>query len=181
MAIRTTLLRDADAHPLRFLAHITNITDRRSSEARLIHLADHDALTGLLNRRSFQRELEAHHARNERYGGGGALIMFDLDHFKFINDTLGHHEGDEAIIKASIALSSRLRETDLLARLGGDEFAVLLSHADGPEASHLALELLAALRTQPSKSDPTPDRSQPAPGSRYSTPQPPLPAKPTGC
>ena len=130
VAVQMTLLRDADAHPLRFLAQIQDITDRRRSEEQLIHLADHDPLTGLLNRRSFERELEAHRLRRARYGGGGAVIMLDLDHFKFINDTLGHHAGDEAIITASRVLGSRLRGTDVLARLGGDEFAVLLPNAD---------------------------------------------------
>ena len=148
VAVQTTLLRDADARPLRLLAQIQDITDRRRSEERLVHLADHDPLTGLLNRRSFERELEAHRVRRARYGGGGAAIMLDLDQFKFINDTLGHHAGDEAITRASRVLGSRLRGTDVLARLGGDEFAVLLPNVDASEARVVAEELLEALRAE---------------------------------
>jgi diguanylate cyclase (GGDEF)-like protein/PAS domain S-box-containing protein len=149
VAIQTTVLRDADARPLRFIAQIQDITDRRRSEEdRLVYLADHDPLTGVLNRRSFERELEAHGRRGARYGGGGAAIMLDLDNFKFINDTLGHHAGDEAIIRTARVLGSRLRETDVLARLGGDEFAVLLPKADASKARVVAEELLGALRAE---------------------------------
>jgi diguanylate cyclase (GGDEF)-like protein/PAS domain S-box-containing protein len=148
VAMQATLLRDSAGDPLSILAQIQDITDRRRYEDRLRHLADHDALTGLLNRRSFEREVEAHRARTERYGGGGATIMLDLDHFKFINDTLGHSAGDETIARAANVLRSRLRETDTLARLGGDEFAVLLPRADAPTALLVAQELLEALRAE---------------------------------
>jgi diguanylate cyclase (GGDEF)-like protein/PAS domain S-box-containing protein len=148
VAVQMTVLRDADARPLRLIAQIQDITDRRSSEERLVYLADHDPLTGLLNRRSFERELDAHRMREARYGGRGAMIMLDLDHFKFINDTLGHPAGDEAIITASRVLASRLRGTDVLARLGGDEFAVLLPTADSAQARLVADELLGALRSE---------------------------------
>jgi diguanylate cyclase (GGDEF)-like protein/PAS domain S-box-containing protein len=148
VTIQMTVLRDADAHPLRLIAQIQDITDRRSSDERLVYLADHDPLTGLLNRRSFERELEAHGKRSARYGGGGAAIMLDLDHFKFINDTLGHHAGDEALIRTSRVLASRLRESDVLARLGGDEFAVLLPRANSSTARLVAEELLGALRAE---------------------------------
>ena len=148
VAMQATLLRDSAGNPLNILAQIQDITDRRRYEDRLRHLADHDALTGLLNRRSFEREVESHRARTERYGGGGAAIMLDLDHFKFINDTLGHGAGDETIARAATVLRSRLRETDVLARLGGDEFAVLLPRADAPTARLVADELLEALRAE---------------------------------
>ena len=150
VAVQMTVLRDADARPLRLIAQIQDVTDRRSSrrssEERLVYLADRDPLTGLLNRRSFGRELDAHRMRKARYGGRGAMIMLDLDHFKFINDTLGHHAGDEALIRAARVLASRLRETDVLARLGGDEFAVLLPTADSSQARLVAEQLLGALR-----------------------------------
>jgi len=148
VAMQATLLHDSAGNPLSVLAQIQDITDRRRYEDRLRHLADHDALTGLLNRRSFEREVESHQARTERYGGEGAAIMLDLDHFKFINDTLGHSAGDETIARAANVLRSRLRETDVLARLGGDEFAVLLPRADAPRALLVAEELLEALRAE---------------------------------
>ena len=148
VAIQMTVLRDTDARPPRLIAQIQDITDRRSSDERLVYLAEHDPLTGLLNRRSFERALEDHGRRGARYGGGGAAIMLDLDHFKFINDTLGHHAGDEALIRTSMVLASRLRETDVLARLGDDEFAVLLPRADSATARLVAEDLLGALRTE---------------------------------
>ncbi len=148
VATQTTLLRNAEGHPLRFLAQIQDITDRRRYEQRLRDLADHDPLTGLLNRRSFERELHAHSVLRERYGGGGAAIVLDLDHFKFINDTLGHRAGDETLTRAADVLRSRLREADVLARLGGDEFAVLLQHADAREACLVTEQLLESLRAE---------------------------------
>jgi diguanylate cyclase (GGDEF)-like protein/PAS domain S-box-containing protein len=148
VAIQMTLLRDAGGRPLRFLAQIQDVTDRRRYEDRLVFMADHDPLTGLLNRRSFERELAAHGALSVRYGGSGAAILLDLDNFKFINDTLGHSAGDDVIARASNVLRSRLRDTDVLARVGGDEFAVLLPHADGAQALHVAKGLLEALRAE---------------------------------
>jgi diguanylate cyclase (GGDEF)-like protein/PAS domain S-box-containing protein len=148
VTIQMTLLHDAGGRPLRFLAQIQDVTDRRRYEDRLVFMADHDPLTGLLNRRSFERELAAHGALSVRYGGSGAAIMLDLDHFKFINDTLGHSAGDDVIARASNVLRSRLRETDVLARVGGDEFAVLLPHADAAQALLVAEGVLEALRAE---------------------------------
>jgi diguanylate cyclase (GGDEF)-like protein/PAS domain S-box-containing protein len=148
VAMQTTLLRGAEGHPLRLLAQIQDITDRRRYEDRLRYLADHDPLTGLLNRRSFERQLQAHSALTERYGDGGAAIVLDLDHFKVINDTLGHSAGDDTLTRAANVLRSRLRDSDVLARLGGDEFAVLLQRADAREARLVAQQLLESLRAQ---------------------------------
>ena len=118
-----TLLRDADAHPLRFLAQIQDITDRRRSEEQLIHLADHDPLTGLLNRRSFEptRSASAAQGALRRRGRGDRARPRPLQvHQRHARP----HAGDEAIFTAAEVLRSRLRGTDVLARLGGDEFAV---------------------------------------------------------
>ena len=148
VAIHATLLVGVEGKPFTVLAQIQDITNRRRHEEKLRHLADHDPLTGLLNRRSFEQEISAHTARTQRYGGGGAAIMLDLDRFKFVNDTLGHRVGDETIRRAAKVLRSRLRETDVLARLGGDEFAVLLPHADALNALLVGEELLDALRSE---------------------------------
>jgi diguanylate cyclase (GGDEF)-like protein/PAS domain S-box-containing protein len=145
--INSTLVRDADGVPLHFLSQMQDITESRRHEAELRHMADHDPLTGLLNRRSFERELERHVSHVERYGPKGAAIVLDLDHFKTINDTLGHSAGDELIVRVAHALRSRLRESDVLARLGGDEFAILLPEASPEEADGVATAVLDAVRT----------------------------------
>ncbi|MEO8689969.1 MAG: EAL domain-containing protein [Solirubrobacteraceae bacterium] len=145
--VNSTLVRDADGVPLHFLSQMQDITESRRHEAELRHMADHDPLTGLLNRRSFGRELERHVSFVERYGPKGAAIVLDLDHFKTINDTLGHSAGDELIVRVAHALRSRLRESDVLARLGGDEFAILLPEATPDEADGVAAAVLDEVRT----------------------------------
>src|SRR4051794_9352959 len=120
--------------------------ERRRSEERLEHMADHDPLTGLLNRRRLEEELERHSERVRRYGPEGALLVLDLDHFKHVNDSLGHRAGDELIVTVSRLLQARLRSSDLVARLGGDEFALLLPKADAAAARKVAEDVLAAVR-----------------------------------
>jgi diguanylate cyclase (GGDEF)-like protein len=117
-------------------------------EAELKHMADHDPLTGLLNRRAYERSLEEHLARGERYGHAGAVMVLDLDSFKEVNDTLGHSAGDELIVRVAGALASRLRESDTLARLGGDEFAILTPTGECEEAESLATSLLEVVRQE---------------------------------
>jgi diguanylate cyclase (GGDEF)-like protein/PAS domain S-box-containing protein len=146
VSVSATLVRDEHGEPLHILGQMQDVTERREYEARLRHLADHDPLTGLLNRRGFERALEAHVARTRRYGAAGALLVIDLDGFKYINDTLGHHAGDQLIIACASALRERLRETDVLARLGGDEFAVLLPVEPAPEAAVVAGALVEIVR-----------------------------------
>jgi len=121
---------------------------RSRYEAELKHMADHDPLTGLLNRRAYERSLEEHLARGERYGHAGAVMVLDLDSFKEVNDTLGHSAGDELIVRVAGALASRLRESDTLARLGGDEFAILTPIGEREEAESLADSLLGVVRQE---------------------------------
>jgi diguanylate cyclase (GGDEF)-like protein len=94
--------------------------------AQLTFLADHDPLTGLLNRRAFSRELARETARAERTGVPFGLILLDLIAFKVLNDTLGHVAGDAALCRVADSLRSELRADDAAFRLGGDEFAVVL-------------------------------------------------------
>ncbi len=121
---------------------------RRRYESELKYMADHDPLTGLLNRRAYERSLEEHLARGERYGHAGAVMVLDLDNFKEVNDTLGHSAGDELIVRVAGALATRLRESDTLARLGGDEFAILTPTGERAEAQRLADSLLEVIRRE---------------------------------
>ncbi|MEZ5120821.1 MAG: EAL domain-containing protein [Solirubrobacterales bacterium] len=144
--IHATALGDGtDGNDL-FLAQVVDTTDQRRFEQQLRYLADHDPLTGLENRRAFGRAVDAHHAHVKRYGPGGALIVLDVDHFKAVNDTLGHHAGDELIMDIADILRGQVRESDRIARLGGDEFAVLLPQADAQQAAAVAAKLVDAVR-----------------------------------
>jgi diguanylate cyclase (GGDEF)-like protein/PAS domain S-box-containing protein len=146
VALTTTLVRGADGAPLHFLTQAQDVTERRRYEAELRFMADHDPLTGLLNRRAFERELERHVEHAARYGPQGAAILLDIDHFKNVNDTLGHGAGDELIAKVADALRTCIGDTGVISRLGGDEFAVLLPDRDRAGAQSVAHELLGAVR-----------------------------------
>ena len=147
-SISVTLIRDADGRPLHVIAQAQDITERRRYESQLKHMADHDPLTGLLNRRSFERELTSHIARVKRLGMTGVVLMLDLDNFKYFNDTEGHSAGDALIVRIAQALRSRLRESDVIARLGGDEFAVLLPRETHDSAAIVARALLETVRAE---------------------------------
>jgi len=124
-------------------------TERVRYEERLRHMADHDQLTGLLNRRRFDEQLKRELARAGRYAAHSAVLSIDIDNFKGINDSAGHAAGDAVLVQVASVLSSRFRSTDVVARLGGDEFAVLLSAVGAEEARAAAEDLLSGIRNSP--------------------------------
>jgi len=120
----------------------------RAGETRLRHLALHDPLCGLPNRIFFGERLEAMIDEVQNGGTPAAVFYIDLDHFKDVNDTLGHHVGDELIRKVTLRLSHTMREQDLVARLGGDEFAVITSRAtDKASLQTIAGRIISTLCT----------------------------------
>lgn len=113
------------------------------TEAELRFLADHDSLTGLLNRRRFRAELDQYVSFSARYGGRGAVMVIDIDGLKEVNDKFGHQAGDRLIRGVSDILRERVRATDIVARLSGDEFAVLMPQTDTAGALQLGEDLRA--------------------------------------
>lgn len=127
-----------------------DITERKRYEEKLEYFAIHDALTGLLNRRSLEDMLTRTSARAKR-GVMSSLLFMDLDNFKYVNDTIGHSAGDEVLITLSGLLKAELRTEDVVFRLGGDEFAVLLDGIGGKEALFAAERLRSAIEAHPFK------------------------------
>ncbi|MBJ7472964.1 MAG: diguanylate cyclase [Solirubrobacteraceae bacterium] len=144
-ALNATVLHDPDGHPEYVLAHLIDVTERHEIAEQLEHLANHDPLTNLRNRRSFEAALDRQIASTRRYHEPAALLMVDLDHFKAVNDTRGHQAGDRVLVDTADLLRDELRESDTVARLGGDEFAVLLPRATAEEAVTVAEKLTARL------------------------------------
>ena len=151
----TTALTGADGELTHTVGTGIDVTDARqveveraAAEVRLRHMAEHDALTGLFNRRRFEEELDRHIAHGRRYGMDGALLLLDLDDFKRVNDEFGHRAGDRVLTAVAVVLNHRLRESDILARFGGDEFAVLMPVGGVAEATELAELLGAAIQDE---------------------------------
>ncbi|HEY4920396.1 MAG TPA: EAL domain-containing protein [Xanthobacteraceae bacterium] len=128
-----------DGGPQYLLAVIEDNTERAHADARIAHMAHHDALTGLANRALFSERIEEARARLRRRGEGFAVFMLDLDGFKDVNDSLGHPAGDALLKEMGQRLKSALRETDVLARFGGDEFAIIQSGEDNRRVGAVAL------------------------------------------
>jgi diguanylate cyclase (GGDEF)-like protein/PAS domain S-box-containing protein len=147
VAASTTLVRGPDEKPLYYVLQVEDIGDRKQTERELRRLADHDSLTGLLNRRGFMEGLRRELRRMERKGEYGALVLLDLDNFKTVNDTAGHLAGDQVLRATAEVLRRRLRSTDVIGRLGGDEFAALVLNVTPRQASEIAAETAETLRS----------------------------------
>ncbi|WP_432698303.1 bifunctional diguanylate cyclase/phosphodiesterase [Marinobacterium sp. YM272] len=127
--VHTTIvpLSGPNGLPERYIAIRADVTKRKQAEAEAQHLALHDALTGLPNRRLMKERLIQSIQTEARAGSHGAVLLLDLDNFKEVNDTFGHNQGDELLYQVAQRLADTVREGDTVTRLGGDEFVVLLS------------------------------------------------------
>ena len=136
--------RAPDGQATRLVGTLIDISQRKEAEARIAHMALHDALTGLPNRNLFQKRLDHALQRAARGPDRHAVLALDLDRFKAVNDTYGHIAGDRILCLVAERLRSIVREPDTVARFGGDEFAVILSDIDGGEAAQICERIIAA-------------------------------------
>lgn len=136
----------AAASPTHYIAIFSDITERKRAEAAIQHLAHHDTLTGLENRFSLGVRLKQAIAIARRTEKRVGVLFLDLDRFKTINDSLGHHVGDALLVQVADRLRETVRDTDIVARLGGDEFVVVLQNLNNAsDATHAAEKVLAHL------------------------------------
>src|SRR6185369_6864571 len=126
-----------------------DVTLERQTAEQLIYLAERDALTGLFNRHRFNEELSRMIADAQRHTSRVALLFFDLDDFKYINDTFGHRAGDAMLIRVAGEVASQVRRNEIFSRLGGDEFAILAPDISDQEAESFAERIVRAIARIP--------------------------------
>jgi len=144
--LTSSLVWDSSGKPKYYSTVVEDISRRKQVEGELLHLANHDALTGLPNRSLLLDRLSQAIAYANRFGGEVAVLLIDLDRFKNVNDSLGHDVGDKIITEISLRLLSRVRDGDTVARWGGDEFVVVLGDVTREEAvANFAQKLLETL------------------------------------
>ena len=142
-----SVIRDADQTVMFYIASFSDISERKANEARIDFLAHHDVLTGLINRYNLENRLDQALLSAHRDRLSVAVMFIDMDRFKTINDTLGHHVGDQLLIEVGRRLRDSVRESDIVSRLGGDEFIVVLTHIkDAMDTAPLADKILRSLR-----------------------------------
>ncbi|UVM51889.1 diguanylate cyclase [Pseudomonas sp. B21-015] len=150
----TTLfpLRSTDSkinHICLVIYDVTDVAANRhqlqAANAQLQQLSSTDRLTGLYNRGHWEENLKVAYARHQRYGNATSLVMFDIDHFKRVNDTYGHQAGDKVIEQVARLVREHVRDTDVAGRYGGEEFAVVLSDTDKSGARDFAERLRKAI------------------------------------
>lgn len=146
-----SVVSGADGKPGNYIGIFTDISERKDAEARIHHLANHDALTELPNRILLQDRLDQAILQNRREGTHTAVLCLDLDRFKNINDTLGHETGDKLLVQVARRCRDTLRESDTIARQGGDEFVIVLSDLNQPQDATLAARKLLEALERPYK------------------------------
>jgi PAS domain S-box-containing protein len=147
MLARGEVVRDAAGAVVGLQGVAADITESRQAAEELLRLATHDPLTGLANRSVMLDDISRAIRAGRRSGYSTALLMVDLDHFKNVNDTLGHRAGDALLAAAGIRIERLVRAGDLVARLGGDEFVVVMRELEDPtEAVRAAHRLVGAFR-----------------------------------
>jgi diguanylate cyclase (GGDEF)-like protein/PAS domain S-box-containing protein len=149
VAIELTLTEMATGAERLLVASVRDMREQKRAEARLRHAAEHDAVTGLPNRATFDGLLTQHVEYAARYGNAGSVVALGMDNFKYVNDSLGNEAGDQLLREVAGLLRGRLRKTDVLARLSGDVFAALLHGAGEAKAQKVGEELLALLHGHP--------------------------------
>lgn len=157
-----SVVRDGQGKIVNYIGNFEDITERKRAQDKIRHLAHHDTLTGLSNRFSLHERMDQAIAFARRFNKRLAIMLIDLDHFKAINDTLGHNVGDQLLIQVAQRLGQSVRDSDIVARLGGDEFVIVLSgvnnHEDVAEIADNIIERISMpysvaakeLRTSPS-------------------------------
>lgn len=144
-----TAVRDYSGKVIEYIAVFSDITSIKASEDKLLELAYHDPLTGLPNRLLFNDRMTQTIAHAKRHHTRAALLMLDLDRFKFINDTLGHAAGDQLLQTVGARLKAATRKEDTVARLGGDEFAIILTQLGHTDEAALLAQKLIRLVSEP--------------------------------
>lgn len=134
-------IRDEDDNIVGAVIVNHDITERKRFEERLREMTERDPLTNTYNRRHLYAILERESERARRYGTALSVVMFDIDHFKTVNDTHGHLEGDRVLVRIAEIVQQELRSVDLLARYGGEEFLIVAPGIDRPRAVVLAERL----------------------------------------
>ncbi len=123
-----------------------DISDRKLIEEQMLNLATHDHLTGINNRRKFQSELKRELATAQRNQQQFGLMYIDLDQFKIVNDSCGHHAGDKLLLEVTRRLDNVIRETDILSRIGGDEFTLIMPNTNIDGITHVATKINECIR-----------------------------------
>jgi diguanylate cyclase (GGDEF)-like protein/PAS domain S-box-containing protein len=145
----TTAMRTDAGHYLGRVWFFRDVTARKNAEAETLRTSRHDVLTGLANRRVFVEEVQKSITLAKRDGKGFAVLYLDLDHFKDVNDTLGHPVGDLLLQQVAIRLQTRVRQSDTVARFGGDEFAVIQTGIDDPSEVAVLADALVSNISEP--------------------------------